>query len=375
MIKSLKAREILDSRNKPTCEAELETDKGVFKASVPSGASTGKYEAVVNPNAVENIERIIAPKIIGMEPNQEEIDKLMIDLDGTDNKSNLGANAILAVSIAVCRAGADGPLYEYISRMSGLKTNIPVPCFNIINGGAHAKNNLDIQEFMVIPQEKSFSSNLRAGIDIYNYLKTLLNTDMMGDEGGYSPLLSDTNRALDFLKQAIKDYPETKIGLDCAATQFFKDGKYVISGKELSGDELIDFYNNIINSYPILSIEDPLAEEDWDNWKKIKRLETIIIGDDLTVTNKARVEMAKNYITGVIIKLNQVGTVSETIECVKTAKKLGLKITVSHRSGETMDDFIADLAVGVGADFIKSGAPGPKERMVKYNRILEIENG
>lgn len=370
MIKSIKAKEISDSRENPTVEVELETDNGTFKASVPSGVSTGKYEAVEKEasEAVENVNSIIASELVGKDIEQENIDNLMIKLDGTKNKSKLGANAILAVSIAVCRAGAgDNPLYKYISKLYNNDIGLPVPCFNIINGGAHAKNNLDIQEFMVVPQENSFAGNLQAGMDIYNALAKSLGKEDIGDEGGFAPLISKTSEALDLLKQVISN---AKIGLDCAASHFFQNGKYHLEGKDLTGKELRSFYQNLIKKYPIIFIEDPFAEEDWESWKGLK---TLVIGDDLTVTNKKRVEKAVDYVSGIIVKPNQVGTVTETLETAKTAKKAGLKLIVSHRSGETLDDFIADLAVGINADYIKSGAPHPEERMVKYNRLLEIE--
>jgi len=374
MIKSIKAKEISDSRGNPTIEVELETDNGVFKASVPSGASTGKYEAVEKEalEAIKNVD-IIASKLVGKDIEQEKIDNLMIELDGTENKSKLGANAILAVSIAVCRAGAkDNSLYKHISALYNSDIGLPVPCFNIINGGVHAENDLDIQEFMIVPQEASFAENFQVGRDIYNALKKNLGEVSMGDEGGFAPFISETSQALDLLVEAVKDYSKTKFGLDCAATQFFHDGKYNLEGKNSTGKELAVFYQNLIKEYPIIFIEDPFAEEDWESWKG---LNTLVIGDDLTVTNKKIVEKAirKKSISGVIIKPNQVGTVTETLETARIAKKAGLKLIVSHRSGETLDDFIADLAVGINADFIKSGAPGPEERMVKYNRLLEIE--
>ena len=368
-IKSIRAKEILDSRGNPTVEVELKTDNKVFKASVPSGASTGKYEAVEKKalEAVKNVNSIIAKELIGKDIEQEKIDRLMIKLDGTKNKSKLGANAILAVSIAVCRAGAgDNPLYKYISELCGSDIGLPVPCFNIINGGAHAKNDLDIQEFMVVPQNSSFKENLQKGKDIYNALKKNLGKVDIGDEGGFAPLISKTSQALDLLKQVT----DVKIGLDCAASHFFSNNKYHLEGKDLKGKELRSFYQDLIKKYPIIFIEDPFAEQDWKSWKG---LETLVIGDDLTVTNKKRVEKAVDYVSGIIVKPNQVGTVTETLETAKTARKAGLKLIVSHRSGETLDDFIADLAVGINADFIKSGAPHPKERMVKYNRLLKIE--
>ena len=389
-IKDIKAKEILDSRENSTVEVELETDDGIFKASVPSGASKGKYEAVELRDddkkgvskAIKNVNEIIALKLKGKDPTeQEKIDNLMIELDGTDNKKKLGVNAILPVSIAVCRAGASAknlPLYKYIYKIENCKLKIenwqiPLPCFNVINGGVHAGNNLDIQEFMIVPQEDSFSKNLQAGKDIYRVLaKSLGEETKIGDEGGFAPLISKTNQALDLLMEAIKDYSAVKFGLDCAATQFFKNGKYYLEGKDLTGQELNSFYQDLIDKYPIIFIEDPFAEEDWKSWKE---LDVLVVGDDLTVTSKKRLDRAvkENCISGIIVKPNQVGTITETLETIKIAKEAGLKIIVSHRSGETLDDFIADLAVGIRADFIKSGAPAPPERMTKYNRLYKIE--
>ncbi len=393
-IKSIKAKEILDSREKPTVEVELETDKGVFLASVPSGASTGKNEVLELRDkdgrgvskAIENINKIIAPKLKGKDPTeQEEIDKIMIELDGTENKSKLGANAILAVSIAVCRAGAKAkriPLYKYIAKLveAGPPRALPVPCFNIIEGGVHAANNLDIQEFLAVPQGKSFSGNLRAGIKIYKKLKEILESKTKtGDEGGFAPKLSKTSKALDLIiKAAEESKTKIKIGLDCAASQFYKNDKYKMEDKVFFRDGLFLFYQDLIKKYPIIFMEDPFSQNDWSGFSNItkefgKNIE--IFGDDFLTTNIKRMQEAKEKkaCNGTILKPNQIGTITETIEAAKLAKEFGWKIMVSHRSGETEDDFIADLAVGVGADYIKSGAPGPKERMAKYNRLLKIE--
>ena len=412
MIKNIRAREILDSRKNPTVEVELGSNDVLFKASVPSGASIGKYEALELRdgekryqgkgvlNAVKNINEIIGPKLKGKDvTRQKEIDDLMIKLDGTENKSKLGANAILGVSMAVCRAGAAAqgiPLYQHIAAISSFKCHppgsppagvqqvssfkIPFPCFNIINGGAHAGNDLDIQEFMIIPQESSFSENLRIGTEIYRLLKGILRKTLgeqainVGDEGGFAPPISRASQALDFISQAIKNYSRVKIGLDCAATQFYKNGKYYLEGTVFTKQGLLTFYQDLVKNYPIVFIEDPFAEEDWESWKKLEA-KILTIGDDLTATNKDRVEKAvkEDCIGGIIIKPNQRGTITETLECLKTAREAGLKIIVSHRSGETKDDFIADLAVGIQADFIKSGAPARGERLAKYNRLLKIE--
>ncbi len=406
-IKSIKAIEILDSRGNPTIKAFVETNNGIFVGLVPSGASTGKNEALELRDgekryfgkgvlkAVENINNIIAPALAGKNPlKQEEIDKLMIELDGTGNKMKLGANATLAVSMAICRAGAGAkniPLYRYIAEFfftekKEARNNLKLPfaSFNILNGGLHAGNGLDIQEFMVIPQKKSFSENLKIASEIYHYLKSILEENFgkqavnVGDEGGFAPPLSYSEEALALVNQAIKIHSETKIGIDCAATQFYKDGKYDLEGNIFTPEGLIFFYKNLIEKYPIVFLEDPFSEEDWENWKKITselKNRITIIGDDLLTTNPLRIKEAekRKACNGVIIKPNQIGTISETLEAVKLAKSFGWKVIVSHRSGETCDDFIADLAVGVKADFIKSGAPARGERVAKYNRLLEIE--
>ena len=396
-IKNLRAKEILDSRQNPTVEVEIETNKGKFSASVPSGASKGEYEALELRDkdagvktAIKNVNKIICPKLIGKDPvQQREIDKLMIDLDGTENKSKLGANAILAVSIAVCRAAAATeklPLYEYISKLAGVRhpLTLPQPCFNFINGGKHAEKGLDIQEFMVIPQKKSFAENLAAASRIFQNLKEILIKNYgetaikLGDEGGFVPPISNAQQALFLLKNASENNPEIKFALDCAASQFYKEGKYHLEGKELTRSGLLDFYKELINTFPIIFIEDPYGQDDWEGFKEItkelgKKID--IFGDDLLATNIKRIKEAhsRNACTGAIIKPNQIGTVTETIEAAKLAKSFEWKIMVSHRSGETLDDFIADLAVGVGAEFIKAGASSKEERMVKYNRLVKIE--
>ncbi|KKQ68285.1 MAG: phosphopyruvate hydratase [Candidatus Nealsonbacteria bacterium RIFCSPLOWO2_12_FULL_39_31] len=409
MIKDIKARKILDSRGNHTVEVKLETDNGFFVASCPSGASTGKNEAVALPaeKAIENINKIIVPQLLGKdETNQEEVDNLMIELDGTENKSKLGANAILAVSMAICRAGSKTnglPLYCYISQLSeniqykggishcscnrrcspDIDCKLPSPCFNIINGGVHGRNNLEIQEFMIIPQGESFEKNLEIGKVVYKKLKIILKNKfgergiVIADEGGFSPPIFNDIEALDFVVEAIGDY-NVKIGLDCAASQFFFDGKYKIDNKLFDRNGLIEFYGNIVGKYPIISIEDPFAEDDCGGFKLMMKNfgdKIIIVGDDFLTTNIERIKKAKEAgaCNGAIIKPNQIGTISETIEAGRLIKSFGWKAVISHRSGETMDDFIADLAVGFGAYFIKSGAPAKKERMVKYNRLVEID--
>ncbi len=403
-IKEIFATEIQDSRGKPTLEVQLETEKGIFKASCPSGASTGINEALELRDAdgrgvskaIENVNSIIAPKLKGKDPaNQKELDELMIALDGTENKSKLGANAILPVSMAICRAGAAAKkisLYEYIWYFATnviashseaiLKLKMPLPSFNIVNGGAHAKNDLELQEFMVVTMKKTFRENLISGSEVFNKLTELLkergDLPQMGDEGGYAPQISTAEQALFLIKSAIGQHKDVKIAIDAAASEFYRDGKYEVEpDKQLSRNEMIAFYQDLVARFPIISIEDPFAEDDWEGFKELHRelAQIIIIGDDLTTTNIKKIKEAesKKACNGVIIKLNQIGTVTETMQAVNLAKSYGWKIMVSHRSGETMDDFIADLAVGVGADFIKAGAYTKPERIAKYDRLLKIE--
>ena len=378
MIKSLRAKRILDSRGKPTVEAILKTDKGVFKSSCPSGASTGKNEAFVveTKKALENISKIIGPAVRGLdEKKQEELDELLIELDGTENKRKLGANAILPVSIAVLRAGSGSenlPLFSYISKIyrGRVLVSMPRPCFNIINGGAHAKNSIDIQEFMVIPSYESFSKNLKAARKIFKKLGKKLDKKFkavsLGDEGGFSCNLSSAEEALDFVIQSAGDL-NFEIGLDVAASQFSKDQKNRYN---------VEYFKELVSKYPIIFLEDPFGEEDKESFRKITEelgSRVRIIGDDFLTTNIERIKSSKKDCNGAIIKPNQIGTVTETLRALRMAKSFVWKTIVSHRSGETMDDFIADLAAGTGSDFIKSGAPSKKERMVKYKRLLRIE--
>ena len=417
-IKDIKVREILNSRGNPTVEVDLETDLGVFRASVPSGVSKGKYEAVELRDggkryfgkgilkALRNINKVVAPKLKGKDvTRQKEIDDLMIKLDGTKNKSKLGANTILAVSMAACRAGAAAksqPLYQYIRQHHSSNVNtifsaiaknvvyIPQPCFNVIEGGVHAGNELDFQEFMIVPQVKTFQKSLQIASEIYQELKNLIKEKYIdlainvGDEGGFAPPARVPEEALDLILEAAKNLnyqKNVKIILDVAASQLFVEGKYKMKFGVFTTKGLLRYYSDLIQKYPILGLEDPFAEEDWEGWQKLKlkikneKLKILIIGDDLTVTNPERIKMAKerNTCNAVIIKPNQIGTVTETIEAAKLARSYGWKIMVSHRSGETNDDFISDLAVGIGADFIKAGAPARGERVVKYNRLLRIE--
>lgn len=397
-VKSIIAREIKDSRQKPTIEVEVETEKGIFVASVPSGASTGANEALELRDsdgkgvltAIKNVNEIIAPKLIGKDAtNQKEIDDLMIALDGTENKSKLGANAILGVSMAVCRAGAAAKkvsLYKYISEISDNSIKIPLPMFNILNGGRHAKNDLEIQEFMIIPDKGTMQENLIACNNIFGKLKEAIKTNFgddhlgLGDEGGFAPPISKAEQALFLIKNA-SEGDDIKFALDCAASEFFENGKYKLENRELTRAEMLEFYKELVNKFPIISIEDPFSEEDWQSFEEFTKdfsEKILIVGDDLTTTNINKIREAHNKkaINAVLIKLNQIGSVSETLAAINMTKSFNFnwKVIVSHRSGETMDNFIADLAVGTGADFLKSGSPAKEERMVKYQRVVEIEN-
>ncbi len=402
-IKKIIAREILDSRGNPTVEVDLTTESGVFRASVPSGASTGKYEAQEIRDkakryngkgvlkAIKNVEQIIAPKLKGRDViDQEKIDQLLVELDGTENKSRLGANAILPVSIAVCRAAAaikGVPLYFYISEISKSKCKLPVASFNVINGGAHAGNDLAVQEFMIAPRMSSFKESLRVAVEIYHSLKEILKKNFgksavnIGDEGGFAPPLTTAEQALDLLVKAIsKAGYKGKVGimLDVAASEFYKKGKYEMKKAVFTKEKLLAYYLNLVKKYPIIGIEDPFSQDDWTSFAAITeqtKKNITIIGDDLLCTNPKRIKQAKDKqaCNGIILKPNQIGTVTEALEAAKVTKSFGWKIMVSHRSGETNDDFIADLAVGLSADFIKTGAPTRGERLAKYNRLLRIE--
>ncbi|HAI74111.1 MAG TPA: phosphopyruvate hydratase [Candidatus Moranbacteria bacterium] len=411
-VKKIFAREILDSRGNPTVEVEVVLSSGAKgNFMVPSGASTGKYEALELrdddktrynglgvKNAVENINEKIGKIIIGMEASaQKEIDEKMIKLDGAENKSNLGANAILGVSIAVCRAAAKElnlPLYEYIAQIYKLpkKFRLPIPMFNIINGGQHSDSGLSIQEYKLIPNRiKKFSEQLRAGSEIFHELKKILSAEgfsvSVGDEGGFAPRLESNAKPLEFINRAIseagyKNGAEINLGIDVAASSFFdeKEAQYIFKPESngITREMLINIYNEWIGKYNVISVEDGLMEDDFDGWammnEKIGK-KAMLIGDDLLVTNVKRLKTAieKKACNAVLIKVNQIGTLTETIDCIKLAKKNKMKTVVSHRSGETTDDFIADLAVGVGADYIKSGSLSRGERICKYNRLLRIE--
>ncbi|MGL5647170.1 MAG: phosphopyruvate hydratase [Clostridium sp.] len=405
-IVDIRAREILDSRAFPTVEVEVVLEDGTIgRAAVPSGASTGIYEAVELRdndkeryngkgvlNAVKNVNEIIADELIGLNAlNQTFIDKELIRIDGTKNKGKLGANAILGVSLAVAKASAKYlglPLYQYVGGVNAKV--LPVPMMNIINGGEHADNSVDLQEFMVMPVgAKSFSEALRMCAGVYHSLKKLLNekgySTGVGDEGGFAPNLKSNEEAIEVIIEAInnagfKPGEEMFIALDPASSEFFEDGKYVLKheGKTLTPKEMVDFYENLVNKYPIISIEDGMAEEDYEGWKIMterlgKRIQ--LVGDDLFVTNTERLKMGieKGITNSILIKLNQIGTLTETLNAIEMANRAGYTAVISHRSGETEDTTIADLVVAVNAGQIKTGAPARSERVSKYNRLLRIE--
>lgn len=405
-IERITGREILDSRGNPTIEVEVELFDGTIgMAAVPSGASTGAHEAIELRDgdkarygglgvlkAVANVNERIAPEVTGMSAlEQVAIDRAMIELDGTENKANLGANAILGVSIAVAHAAANYlgiPLFRYFGGLSG--TLLPVPMMNILNGGRHAENSTDLQEFMVMPAGAiRYRDALRMGDEVYQALRRVLkakkyNTNV-GDEGGFAPSLKTNEEAVECILEAIKQAgyqagADCYIALDPAASEFYKDGKYVLAkeGRTLTSDEMVDFYAKWVEKYPIISIEDGMAEDDWDGWQKLtarlgKKIQ--IVGDDLYVTNVKRIYegITLNASNSVLIKLNQIGTLTETLAAINMARDAGWTAVVSHRSGETDDTTIADLAVGLATGQIKTGAPARSERTAKYNRLLRIE--
>lgn len=398
MIKDLVAREILDSRGNPTVEVEIFFDDDSVISSVPSGASCGKNEALELRDgdnryqgkgvlkAVKNVNTLIKNNIVGMELNQEKIDKKLIELDGTENKRVLGANAILGVSLCVMKALAKKnrkELYEYIGEFK----TMPIPMMNIINGGVHASSGLAIQEFMIVPKFETFRESLQAASEIFHTLKKMLTSDgfstAVGDEGGFAPRLGDTKKALNYIVNAINEtgYVAGKnvfIAIDCAASEFYKDDKYYIDEKYLSGLELMNFYEEIINLYPIISIEDAFSETDIATIQEFtKRVghKIMLVGDDYFVTNKRLLAkgIEENYNNSILLKANQIGTITEMLSTIKMAKDNNFKTIISHRSGETMDTFIADLAVGLGLQYIKSGSLCRGERIEKYNRLLRIE--
>ena len=403
LIKSITAREILDSRGNPTVEVEVRLDdKSMARAAVPSGASTGAFEAAELRDggkrylgkgvegAVKNIVEKIAPVVVGLNAlDQKVIDEKMIALDGSKNKSNLGANAILGVSLAVARAAAVSTgqsLFKYLGKVEA-KT-LPVPMMNILNGGAHADTNVDIQEFMVAPiGAATFKESLRWGAEIYHSLKSVLKSKglatSIGDEGGFAPDLASNRAALDLILQAIelagfKAGSDIGLAMDVAATEFFENGKYKFEGKELTTEQMITYYRDLVAAYPLLSIEDPLDEDDWNGWTDLTAQlgdKIQIVGDDLFVTNPERLQrgIENKSANALLVKVNQIGTLSETIAAVTLAHNNNFKSMMSHRSGETEDTTIADLAVALNCGQIKTGAPARSERVAKYNQLLRIE--
>ncbi len=405
-ITEIIGREVLDSRGNPTIEVDCITASGASgRAQVPSGASTGTYEALeLRDNdktrflgkgvlkAIQNVNEIIGPKLAGIDClNQVLIDKTLLELDGTDNKSNLGANAILGVSMAACRAAAQYqqlPLYRYLGGADA--RTLPVPLLNVINGGVHAPNNLDVQEYMIVPAgAESFAEAIRCAAEVYQTLKKLLNEKglnaTVGDEGGFAPNFNSNEEPLKLIMQACEKAgyepgDDIFLALDVAASELFNNKKYnlQLDRKKISSEELIEVYSKWVDNYPIISIEDGFSQDDWEGWaaftKKLNK-KIQIVGDDIFVTNIQRVKegIQKGVANAVLIKLNQIGTVTETLECIELAKSSGYQTVISHRSGETEDTFIADLAVATNAGQIKTGAPARSERTAKYNQLIRIE--
>ncbi|MEV6924671.1 phosphopyruvate hydratase [Dactylosporangium sp. NPDC051485] len=404
-IEAIGAREILDSRGNPTVEVEVVLDDGTLaRAAVPSGASTGAFEANELRDgdskrylgkgvekAVENVNERIAEAVRGFDATEQRlVDQAMLDLDGTPEKSGLGANAILGVSLAVAKAAADSAGLSLFKYLGGPNAHVlPVPMMNILNGGAHADSNVDVQEFMIAPiGAPTFREALRTGAEVYHTLKSVLKkkglATGLGDEGGFAPSLPSNAAALDLIAEAVEkaDYSlgsDVVLALDVAATEFFKDGAYGFEGGSKSSDEMIAYYSSLVDSYPIVSIEDPLSEEDWDGWKAMtdalgSRIQ--IVGDDLFVTNPQRIArgIATQTANAVLVKVNQIGSLTETLDAVDLAHRAGFRTMMSHRSGETEDTTIADLAVALGTGQIKTGAPARSERVAKYNQLLRIED-
>jgi len=405
VIDNIFADEVLDSRGNPTVRATVELSDGSrASAIVPSGASTGVNEALELRDkderfngkgvlrACENVNSIIANELIGLSPfDQAEIDAIMLELDGTENKSKLGANAILGVSMAVARAAANSlglPLYRYLGGSNAL--TMPTPMLNIINGGAHADNDVDLQEYMIMPVGfESFERALRASSEIYHTLKKLLEKDnhptALGDEGGFAPNFKNNEEPIEYILKAIEEAgykagKEVVIALDAASSEFYKDGKYVLAGENrtLTKEEMVEYYVNLVEKYPIVSIEDGMAEEDWEGWRLLTEKlgnKIQLVGDDLFVTNKKilREGIEKGVANAILIKPNQIGTVTETMQTVRLAQRNGYNCIMSHRSGESEDSFIADFAVALNTAQIKTGAPARGERTAKYNRLLAIE--
>ena len=401
-IQNVHAREILDSRGNPTIEVDVTLENGVVgRAAVPSGASTGVREALELRDgddrylgkgvqkAVKNVNEIIRNFVIGMDSyDQKTLDYAMIDLDGTETKSNLGANAILAVSMANLKAAAlsqNKPLYKYV----GNGQTLPVPMMNIINGGAHADNKLDFQEFMIIPQATTIKERLRIGAEVFHNLRKVLNEKGLatgvGDEGGFAPDLNSNSEGFDLIIEAITRAgyvpgKDVMLGIDVAASEFYNEGKYELKGenRSLSTDELVDFYVDLVNKYPIITIEDPVDENDWEGFRLITEKlgdKIQLVGDDLFVTNKKCLQMGidKHAGNAILLKVNQIGTITETIETIELAKNNGYKTVISHRSGETEDTTIADLAVGLDLGQIKTGSMSRTDRICKYNQLIRIE--
>ena len=399
-IANIHAREILDSRGNPTIEVDCTLENGIVgRAAVPSGASTGVREALELRDggtryngkgvlkAVDNVNNIIRPRIIGLDAlDQRLIDQTMIDLDGTETKSNLGANAILGVSMAVLKAAAkesNKPLYAYI----GSGKTLPRPMMNIINGGAHADNNLDFQEYMIIPERDTMKERVRVGAEVFHSLKKVLNEKGyftgVGDEGGFAPNLGSNKEGFELIIEAINKAgyipgKDVFIGIDVAASEFYEDGYYHVDGKKLTTDELIDFYVELCNTYPIISIEDPVDENDWEGFTKITEIlgnRIQLVGDDLFVTNIKCLQKGIDLKAGnaILLKVNQIGTISETLDTIELAKENDYKTIISHRSGETEDTTIADLAVGLDLGQIKTGSLSRTDRICKYNQLMRIE--
>lgn len=405
-IKHVHARQIMDSRGNPTIECDVVLSDGTLgRASVPSGASTGSFEALELRDggnaymgkgvskAVNNVNEIIAPELIGMNAdNQTEIDEKMLKIDGTQNKDKLGANAILSVSLAVAHAVAKAkkiPLYKHLANIFGNSNPcvLPRPMMNIINGGAHADNGLDAQEFMIIPNgAKNEVEAIRMGSEIFHNLKSILkkskHSTNVGDEGGFAPNFNTCNEALDTIVDAIraagyKPGEEVSIGLDVASSEFYRDGIYHFEGKDMTSDDMIEYYRNLISKYPIISIEDGLAEEDWASWKKLNNAigkQCQLVGDDLFVTNPARLKkgIENGAANAILIKVNQIGSLTETLRAIKMAQDANYGVVISHRSGETEDTTIADLAVATNAGQIKTGSMSRTDRMAKYNQLIRI---
>lgn len=397
-ITNLYAREILDSRGNPTVECELSTENFTVRASVPSGASTGTNEALELRDkderyhgkgvtkAVNNVNTTIKEALIGKELDQKNLDDLLIKLDGTKNKTNLGANAILSVSLCIMKAIAKAENKEIYEIFDGPYT-MPYPMMNIVNGGVHATSSLEIQEFMIVPNQSTFKERLRCGAEVFQTLKNILKQNgystSVGDEGGFAPTFKTIEEALDYIIEAIKQSGYTPgkdvgLALDAAASEFYKDGKYTINKKEITKEELINYYVNLTEKYPIISIEDAFSEDDTESIKKLTELignKIMLVGDDYFVTNIEYLQKGINekYNNAILLKANQIGTISEMLETIKLAKSSGFKTIISHRSGETEDTFISQLAVGLNLGYIKTGSLCRGERIAKYNELLRIE--